>query len=295
MSATEATRWAEGKREKLERYAKGEVGEWAAKARDVCLPGVPVAAILGFMANGSRNENTTGWIRGDQRERDEALVLGRKPLGGDPRRGYGHVGSDDLHELGPGGVEGGHCPTAVAADPECPWVTLAGSAEVRKVLGRPGVTGAAWHGAVADQVVIGVANLSRHLRAVRRRLPPPLQWAEGKPVTGWRYALAMMTWSAGGLAASHVTAYAGELAPLREVERWGRFLVLAGAVDDPRAKHRADEYSANRTEQKRAAGIVALEFTREGEHARRFFDDGLGDATRARVRARLAEVSQDND
>lgn len=296
MSATEATRWAASKRSKLETYAKGEVGEWAAKARDVCLPGVPVAAIVGFMANGGRNENTTGWKVGDQRERDEWTVKGRFPLKDrDPRdrKVYGHIGSDDLHELGPGGVEGGHCPTPVATDPECPWVTLAASEEVRKVLGRPGVTGKDWYDAIPDQVVIGVANLARHLRAVRRRLPPPLQWAEGKPVTGWQYALAMMTWSAGGLAASHVTAYAVELAGLREVERWGRFLVLAGAVDDPRSKHRADEYSANRTEQKRAAGALALAFTREGDA--RFFDDGLDDAARARARARLAEVSRDND
>lgn len=292
MSATEATRWAEGKREKLERYAKGEVGEWAAKARDVCLPGVPVAAILGFMANGSRNENTTGWIRGDQRERDEALVLGRKPLGGDPRRGYGHVGSDDLHELGPGGVEGGHCPTAVAADPECPWVTLAGSAEVRKVLGRPGVTGAAWHGAVADQVVIGVANLSRHLRAVRRRLPPPLQWAEGKPVTGWRYALAMMTWSAGGRGAEHVNHHAERLAALHEGERWAEFCRLAAAEDDRGSRHRQDEYSALRTAQKIEGAALAAPLLPEPWALAWLREDGFrDDAERAEVYARLAEVA----
>ena len=140
--------WAREKRHRLRAYASGEVAEWTRKARDVCLPGVPLAAIDGFFANGKLDSNTTGWIAGDARERTEALTHSRKPLGGDPTKGYGHVGGDDLHELGPGGVEGNRCPAPVATG-TCPWVSLATSAEVVEVLGQADVAVVVAHHAVA--------------------------------------------------------------------------------------------------------------------------------------------------
>ena len=42
-----------------------------------------------------------------------ASLRNRLTLGGDPREGYGRVDAQHLHELGPGGVEGGHVPDEV--------------------------------------------------------------------------------------------------------------------------------------------------------------------------------------
>jgi hypothetical protein len=293
MGTTPPLEWGRAKRSKVKTYAEGEVGRWARAARDVCLPGVPVAALLGFAANGAVNENTTGWLVGDEAERAKALAKGRYPLKrSDPREGYGRVGGNHLHELGPFGVEGGKTPTPVATDPECPWVSLASSDAVVKVLGRPGVTGRDWYDAVADQTVIGVANLTRHLRAIRAKLDPRLTWPEDKPVSAWAYSLAMMSWSAGSSGcARHVNAYADDLAALPEEQRWSAFLRFAGAVDDPRAKHRADEYSALRTEQKRCAGMIACEFTGEDPQ---WLDPGLG-PERDAVYAALVKASRSED
>lgn len=295
MGATEPRKWARDKRRKVERYVAGDVARYAAAARDACLPGVPTCAVLGFFANGSVDENTTGWIRGDEAERAKALERGRYPLKkGDPREGYGAVGGRRaLHELGPGGVEAGKTPSPVATDPDCPWVVLARGPVVKKVLNREGVIGADWYGAVADQVVIGVANLARHLGAIRGRLDPRLRWDDdAKPLDLFAFAMAMMSWSAGaGGAAGHVNAYADELAALPRERRLGAFFRLAGEVDDPRAKHRADEYSALRTLQKLCAAILAAAFTGEA-WALAWLDDLL-EGDRERVYARLVETSTD--
>lgn len=282
--------WAREKRHRLRAYASGEVAEWTRKARDVCLPGVPLAAIYGFFANGKLDSNTTGWIVGDDAERAEALARNRKPLGGDPTKGYGHVGGDDLHELGPGGVEGNRCPAPVATG-TCPWVSLATSAEVVEVLGRPGVTGAAWYGAIPDQVVIGVANLRRHLHAIRARLDPRLQWPEDKPLGLWAWFAAMSSWSAGsGGTERHFERYTDALAPHVEGARVGAFLRLAASVDDPGRKHRQDEYTALRGAQKLEGARLAVQWTGEGDAARAWLDDGLGD-DRERVYAALVGAS----
>ena len=63
----------------------------------------------------------------------------------------------------PFGVEGGYVPDLVATG-SSPWAVLAKRPCVRKVLGRDGVTGGAWHGAVEDQCVIVVANLAQLIK-----------------------------------------------------------------------------------------------------------------------------------
>lgn len=294
MGAADPDAWARSKRSKLARYARGPVGRVAAAALAVCLPGVPTAAALGFAANGSEDENTTGWIDGSDRERERALERGRYPLKkGDPREGYGAIGGRPaLHELGPFGVESGKTPAPPATDPECPWVVLAGDERVRKILGRAAVTGARWHGAIDDQVAIGVVNLRRHMDAVRKRLDPRIAWREDfKLVTLWMWSMACVSWSAGtSRAAEHVNAYAAELGAADERARVGLFMRLAGAIDDDGDRHRQDEYSALRDAQKRAAGRRAAEHTGEGDAARAWLDDGLG-ADRPAVHARLVATS----
>lgn len=290
MSAASPETWAREKRAKLRACAQGPVGRWSREALAVCLPGVPLAAALGFAANGD-GYNTTGWRAGDEAERAEALRRGRKPFGGNPSEGYGAIGSHDLHELGWYGVEGGYEGTPVAADPSCPWVTLATDDDVRKILGRPAVTGARWFGAIADQCAVGIANLKRHMRQVREHLDPRLAWDDAKPTTLWMWSMACMSWSAGTRrAAQHVNRYVDALAPLTEAARVGAFMRLAARLDDPGPRHRQDEYSALREAQKRAAGRLAATLTGEGDDALRWLDDGLGD-DRAVVHARLVATA----
>lgn len=264
MGTDNPIRWAEARRAKLERYARPGFLDVVREARDVCLPGVPLCALLGFAANGSRNENTTGWKSCSADEIREAEVSGKTPLG----RDLDHYARTGLHELGPFGVEAGRAPNRVATARDCPWVTVAGSDAVRKVLGREAVTGDHWYDAIDDQIAVGVANLARHLRAMGRRLDPRLARDEaGKPVSPLTYAGAMMTWSAGGMGATHMNDYADQLARVPERERWWAFCRLAAAEDDAGAKHRQDEYSALRTLQKLEAGRVAAEFTGESDGA----------------------------
>ncbi|HEX4936590.1 MAG TPA: hypothetical protein VFV33_25590, partial [Gemmatimonadaceae bacterium] len=224
----------------------------------------------------------------------EAERKGRRPFKRGLRGDYGGVDREgDLHELGWWGTEAGKTPSPVATDPECPWVTLATSADVIKVLGRPAVLGGAWYDAMPDQCAIGCANIARHLRAVRRRLDPRLQWDEAKPVSFWRFALAMMTWSAGGRGAAHVNAYAAELATLTEDRRWARFLELAATTDDAGNRHRQDEYSALRTAQKIEAARLFAPYLRDPWWALTWGDDGLDDVARGRLYTRLVEVAKD--
>lgn len=268
MSAVTPGAWARDKRSKLKKYAEGDVARYVSKARDVMLRGVPTAALLGFAANGDINENTTGWLSCSANERALALVDGKKPLGGDPREGYGAVDSDDLHELGPFGVEGGHVPELVATG-SCAWAVLAKRPCVRKVLERDGVTGRAWFGAIEDQCVIGVANLARHGGEARSRIDARLRWpldGDGVPKvwSRWAFAVTMMAWSAGdGGAARHLARYADALAAVPEPLRWSAFVRLAATYDGDGAKHRRPSYSALRTHQKLAAGELALAFTGE--------------------------------
>ena len=200
---------------------------------------MPLAALLGFAANGGTNENTTGWIVGDDTERATALRYGRKPLGGSPTEGYGRVGSDDLHELGPFGVEGGHCPDLVAG-PGSTWHDLASGYSVRKILDRDAVTGGRWHGAVADQYAVGIANLARHSASMGAKLMAlnaHLGWdSDDKPWSLWRWAITCASWSAGsGGTMRHLQRYMRELATVAEGSRWGAFTNLSAQLATPAA------------------------------------------------------------
>lgn len=296
MGASDPKAWARDKRSRLRAYVDGEVGEWAAKARDVCLPGVPVAALLGFAANGKPKTNTTGWIVGDQRERDEALRKGRKPLGGDPREGYGHVGSDDLHELDAFGVEGSRCPTPCATG-DSPWVAGARSESVRKVLGRAGVEGGDWYGATADAVVIGVWNVRRHVNAARRKLAEldqRLSWeSDEKPITAYMLGCGSMSWSAGsGGLARHFAPYAATLAALPEAKRLAEFDRLASLADGGKNRHGDDEWTALRRRQKEAGAALCAPWIAGEPWALEWMADGLTAAERDALDAALVKVAR---
>ena len=296
MSNTNPFDWARDKRGSAQRYAQDRHIDVMRKARDVAMPGVPIAALIGVACNGKDDENTTGWIVGDDAERAEALRTGKKPLGGDPREGYGHVGSKDLYELGRFGVEASHYPSLVATG-DCPWCTLARGELVHKILDRAGVEGRAWRGAIADQIAIGVACIVRHAHAVNKRLHPNLQWEEdgdGAPKVWnlWPFFCGVSGRSAGdGGAERHLDRYADKLGPLPPGHRVGAFLRLAGEVDDPGMRHAQDEYTALRWSQKREAMWLALTFTNEGDAAKAFLDDGIGD-DRAAVYDALVRTCQ---
>jgi hypothetical protein len=132
-----------------------------------------------------------------------------------------------------------------------------------------------------------VWNLSRHSRQIRAKVDPRLSWAAGdKPSTLWRWALTMMSWSAGTTgAARHVARYADALAPVPEAQRWGAFVRLASTYSGDGRKHARPSYSVLRTCQK-------LEAARDGAvpTVREWLADGL-DADRDAVYARLVEAS----
>ena len=286
MSAADPVAWARDKRDRMTRRAR-EWGDLVAHASAILTPGVPVIAHLGFAANGGRDENTTGWLSCSELERAEALRVGRKPLGGDPRKGYGNVMSDDLHELGAWGVEGGHVPDAVATG-DCAWVAGARSAGVRKVLDRAGVEGDAWHGAHEDQIAIGAWNLARHSSQIRAKLPASLAWSDdAKPWCLWRWAMSMMSWSAGTAgAARHVVRYERELAAVAPTQRWATLMRCAATYDGDAKRHGCPSYSALRTAQKLEAARANADAS-----ALAWLDDGLDDATRAAVYAALARAA----
>lgn len=295
MGSADPRKWAHDKREAIARDAKPAIAEMMARARDVLLPGVPVAALIGFTAN-ANEYNTTGWKAGDQRERDEAVRKGRfpfKPKSPTDPEVYGHIGSDDLHELERFGVEGGHCPTPCATHPECAWVVGARSEGVRKILNRAGVEGAAWYGAVDDAIAIGVWNLRRHLDKAREELAefdPRLSWDDDeKPVTLWMLFCAMSRWSAGGRGSRHIGRFAARLAPLDGNARVGEFMRAAAEVDDPGGRHKQDEYTALRSAQKCCAGVAACKLTSEDPA---WFDDGLSEEERERVYAALVRACE---
>lgn len=281
MSTTHPFKWARDKSHKAERYARDRYVGVMTTARDVSLPGVPLAALIGVACNGSDDENTTGWIVGDNDERARAVRSGEKPLGGDPEAGYGKVLGNDLDELGRFGVEAGHRPTPVATDPSCAWVELARGEVVKKILGRPGVEGARWHKSVEDQIAIGVADIARHARSVRKKLDARLRWDEDgddgpKTWTLWPFFCGVSGWSAGdGGISRHLVRFADELAALPPNHRVGAFLKLAGSSDDPGGRHRQDEYTALRWAQKREAMWLASGFTGEREIATAWLDDGI--------------------
>lgn len=297
MSAKDPRRWAEGNREQAAWYVRHYVGHLT-KARDICTPGAPVAALIGIACNGGVNENTTGWITGTAAEREDALRKGRYPLKNrSPREGYGSIGGRrSLHELGPFGVEAEYTPNEVAKG-SCPWVSLAMTSEmVKEALGRRGKIGADWFDAVEDQFVIGVANINRHGRAVNARLDKRLRWIEDgdrgpKVWTLWSLGMAAMAWSAGaGGASKHVNAYADRLAAMDPTRWFGEFMRFAAEDDDDARKHRADEYSAIRTWQKMQCGLLAAKYTSEDAA---WFDDFLAD--RDAVMTELTRVSKDNE
>ncbi len=250
--------WAHDKRDKVRRYV-ADLSPIIARASAALTPGVPVAAHIGFAVNGSRRSNTTGWITGSEEERVEALRTGVKPLGGNPRAGYGAVGSQDLHELGPWGVEGNRCPELVATG-ACPWAMLAVTEGVRSVLGRSGATGAGWRDDVDAQVVIGVANLARHSRLMNAKLPAALRWDDAAPWSFWRWFLTSMAWSAGeGGTARHVGRYIAALSAAPEASRVAVFAREASTYAGDGSKHARPSYSVLRTLQKiEAARLAAL-------------------------------------
>ena len=291
MGSDNPTKWARSKRGKLDDMGADWV-EWTTKARDVSLPGVPLAALAGFCANGDP-WNTTGWKHGTAEERAEAIAKGKRPFKKGVRGDYGGVDREgDLHEVGWWGTEASKTPHPVAVG-DCPWVSLADDDEVVKVLGREAVKGGEWYGAIADQCAIGCANLRRHWRAMRRRLDPRLQWPEDdKRATLWRWLLAMMTWSAGGRGAQHVNDYADRLAALPEAQRWAEFCRLAAAEDDSGNRHRQDEYSALRSAQKLEAAVVYAPALPEPWAVEWLRGDGFRDeAEREEVYAALVRVS----
>ena len=253
--------WARGKRDKAARYVSALTPIIARSVAAMC-PGVPVAAVIGACCNGGRNECTTAWLSCSDAERAEALRTGKKPLGGDPRAGYGNVNGHDLHELGPLGAEAGRVPGLVAVD-GTPWATFARSEGVKRALGREGVIGEAWHGAVDDQVAIGVASIVNHGRDVFPRLDArvrPALGADGLPVAWslWAWMVALSSWSAGnGGMASHVARYVDALAAVPESQRWATFVRCASTYTGDGVKHRRPSYTALRGEQKRSAAVLA--------------------------------------
>lgn len=282
MGAASPSAWARDKRDKAARYVIGEVRDAILLATSAMCPGVPLEAVVGACLNGGRNENTTGWKTCSLEERAEALRTGRKPLGGSPTTGYGNVTSKNLHELGPLGAEGGYVPDLVA-DEGSPWAGFARSDGVKRALGREGVIGAAWYGAVRDQVVIGVASIVRHGRETFARIDArvrPEVGLDGLPAswTLWPWALSLAAWSAGnGGLARHVNRHADALSAVPEAARWALFCRLAGAVNDPGAKHAQDEYTALRTRQKIEGARLAARLTGDAA-ALAWLDDGACDA-----------------
>jgi len=261
MSAATPAAWAHDKRDKAARYVSALTPIIARSVAAMC-PGVPVAAVVGACCNGGRSENTTSWLSCSDAERAEAVRVGKKPLGGDPLTGYGNVNGRDLHELGPLGCEAGRVPGLVAVD-GTPWATFARSEGVKRALGREGVTGAAWHGAVDDQVAIGAASIVEHGRDVFKRLDArirPALGADGLPVawTLWAWMIALSSWSAGnGGMASHLARYVDALAAVPEARRWATFVGCASTYAGDGSKHKRPAYTALRGEQKRAAAVLA--------------------------------------
>jgi hypothetical protein len=296
MGAAHPVRWAAGKRDKLDELARHL--ELFARCRDVCLPGVPLAAPFGFCLNGDR-WNTTGWKVGDQAERDEYSAKGRFPFKNrDPRDRsvYGAVTrTGDLHEIWWFGTEAGKTPTATATDPRCPAVYLADDPEVIKAIGRAASTGARWYGDDEGNAAVGFANLRRHWHGARVDLDDRISWAaDDKRATLWRWAMASMHWSAGGGGSNHANAYVDQLAAVPESKRWGAFMRLAAETDGGKSRHRDDEYSALRTAQKIEGAVLACEHIPSEPWALEWLrEDGLSDVQRAAVYARLVEVSGD--
>ena len=236
--------WSRDKRDKAARYVSALTPIIARSVAAMC-PGVPVAAVVGACCNGGRNENTTAWLSCSDAERAEAVRVGKKPLGGDPLAGYGNVNGRDLHELGPLGCEAGRVPGLVAVD-GTPWATFARSEGVKRALGREGVTGSAWHGAVDDQVAIGVASIVEHGRDVFKRLDARV-----------RPALRAAGSAGNGGMASHVARYVDALAAVPEAQRWATFVRCASTYAGDGGKHKRPAYTALRGEQKRAAAVLA--------------------------------------
>jgi hypothetical protein len=293
VGADSPDKWAREKRYKLDDLTKAPMLVVFAKARDVCIPGLPLAAALGFCLNGDPY-NTTGWKVGDEAERARAVEKGRRPFKKDVRGDYGGVDREgDLHEVWWFGTEAGKTPTPVATDPRCPAVTLASSDEVVKILGRKASTGGAWYGDDEGNAAVGFANLRRHWESAREDLDERISWArDDKRATLWRWAMTSMRWSAGGRGVNHANAYVDELAALPEERRWGKFMLLAAEHDDAGNRHRQDEYSALRTAQKIEGAVLACARIPAEPWALAWLRaDGLTDADRAAVYARLVEAS----
>lgn len=295
MGNVDPVRWARKHAGKLDDLTSPAMLERFVRCRDVCLPGVPLAAVVGFCMNGDE-WNTTGWKVGDEAERQKAIRDGRFPFKRkDPRdpEVYGAVTrTGDLHEIWWFGTEAGKTPAPVATAPDCPAVTLADDPEVMKILGRKASTGDDWYGDDDGNAAVGFANLRRHWRGARAALHPSLRWDENdKRATLTRWAWAQCRWSAGGRGIEHVNDYARELAALDESRRWGHFMQLAAAEDDGGSRHRQDEYTALRTAQKIEGARLAVGRIPSEPWAEAWLDDGLSDAERAAVYARLVELT----
>lgn len=293
MGGSNPNDWARSKRDKLDDLTTAPMLLVFAKARDVCIPNLPLAAACGFCLNGDPY-CTTGWKVGDEAERERAIEKGRRPFKKGVRGDYGGVDREgDLHEIWWFGTEAGKTPTPVATDPRCPAVYLASSEEVVKILDRNASTGGAWYGDDEGNAAVGFANLRRHWEGARDDLDARISWArDDKRATLWRWAMASMHWSAGGRGSNHANAYAEQLAALPEEQRWGAFMRLSAEHNDSGNRHRQDEYSAIRAAQKIEGGVLACARIPSEPWALAWLRaDGLADAERASVYARLASIA----
>lgn len=294
MGADHPERWARKHAGKLDDLTAPAMLARFTRCRDVCLPGVPLAAVVGFAMNGDE-WNTTGWKVGDQAERDAAVAKGRFPFKKkDPRDAsvYGAVTrTGDLHEIWWFGTEAGKTPTPVATAPDCPAVTLADDPEVVKILGRRASTGAGWYDDEDGNAAVGFANLRRHWRQARAALAPRSAGTRttSGPRSGGGVARRPDGPPAGAASATSTTTPPSSPRSLRRSAggascrsrppRTTRVAAPPGRVHG--AAHRAEARGA-----RLAVGRIPSE-----SWARAWLDDGLSDVERAAVYARLVEVS----
>jgi N-acetylmuramoyl-L-alanine amidase len=252
-----------------------EFGEEFTRLSNAVYPGVPPEALMGCALNGKPGENTTGFITGLEDERPPQRET--PPLGG--------VASQNFHELGMFGVEGGPR-KGPAPGKNSRWSQLAASDEVKKLLGRPGKTEPGSWRSLQDQLAIGLVNTRKHGRDLVARQDFPAQIRPASESSLWFVALSFMAWSAGGAgAAHHLSGFAKELAAVPEQKRWGAFirllaeageqckLVAAAGTGPGGIKHRSPFFSALRTLQKIEGGFLLAQ--KRGVNLS-FFDDDLG-------------------
>ncbi len=280
--------WGAGKRrDGIDRF--NDFGVEFIRQSNIIFPGVPPELIMGFAMNGGKFENTTGFRTGlpDEHRPNPPAGIACAPVLREGQREFGSASlHQQFHEIGMFGVEGGpRCgpapaPASVARSNN--WAPVAQSAEVQTLLGRPGcMSPGCWYppSGIPDQIAIGLVNTRNAGRNVMRQLPANLRATSENSL--WFISLAFMGWSAGtGRAANHVEAFASQLAPVPENQRWGAFIrLLAERAQSgqltctPHTTHACPLYSAMRTLQKNEAGLI---LARERGGNVQFWEDGLG-------------------